>query len=364
MKVLHIGLDATLGGIENFIINYFKACPQNVFFGFITTADKFNYSLDELLKGKKYTVYHVVKVSNPIKYVFSIIMIINKFNYDVVHVHKNSLINILPILAAKLSHAYKVIVHSHNSQSSKHVIFGWLLHKINKKILCWLKIERLACSQKAADWMFYNREYKLIHNSINIERFKYNFETRMQFRKKFNIDNNMLVIGNIARISSQKNQLFLLDLMSDIIKKRPNSKLMLIGGSGNSIEEIKYREKVEKKIKTLNLDKNVMLLGSKDNVEAFYQVFDVFVLPSRWEGLGIVAIEAQVSGLKCICSENIPSEAKVIDDIFITLPLDDINSWCNEINKPYERIDRYNNFVNSDYNIANEAKKLINIYVN
>lgn len=362
MKVLHIGLDDTLGGIERFIINYFNACSSNVFFGFITTVNEFKYSLDDMIKNKKYQVHHVTNITNPVKYVLSVKMIIDQFNYDVVHIHKNSLANILPIIAAKLSHVDKIIVHAHSSQPSRHRMIGSVLHKINKNFLCQFKIERLACSKTAAEWMFGNKKSTIIYNAINISYFQYNLEMRKKLRKEMNLDNNCLTIGSIARISPEKNQLFLLNIIYRIIQKRPQSKLILIGGFGNSVEEIKYNEKVLDKIKKLHLENNVILLGSRDDAYKYYQVFDVFVLPSKWEGLGIVAIEAQVSGLKCICSENIPSEAKVIDDIFVTLPLDDINSWCNEIIKPYERIDRYNEFINSNYNIDNEVKALMTIY--
>ena len=141
MKVLHIGLDDTLGGIERFIINYFNACSSNVFFGFITTVNEFKYSLDDMIKNKKYQVHHVTDITNPVKYVLSVKMIIDQFNYDVVHIHKNSLANILPIIAAKLSHVDKIIVHAHSSQPSRHRMIGSVLHKINKNFLCQFKTQ-------------------------------------------------------------------------------------------------------------------------------------------------------------------------------------------------------------------------------
>lgn len=362
MKVLHIGLDKNLGGIERFIINLYNNSNNEFDMGLITSTKSLDYSLDELLKDKKYEIYHVNNLKNPFKYVYDIINIINKNNYHIVHIHKNSLANILPIFAAKMSTAKKIIVHSHNTQPSQKGILIKILHALNKKLLSFIKVKKLACSEIAGEWMFCDN-FDVIHNAVNINDYIYNSDVEKKIRNKFNLG-KAFVIGNVARICEQKNQLFMLDILEEVIKYENNAKLILIGGEDKSIYGKKYYKLVKEKIRMLKLEKNVIMLGCRNDASKFYSVFDVFLMPSIYEGLCIAAIEAQIADIPCVVSDVLPPET-CISNKYHTINL------CSEKKEWAKKILAYKNnkkstcgkeIIESSYNIKNEIKSIINVY--
>ena len=142
---------------------------------------------------------------------------------------------------------------------------------------------------------------------INVENFSYNKELRAGIRKELNLENN-LVIGHIGRFCYQKNQLFLIDIFKQLKKQNPKSKLLFIGSYvGDSTD----MDSVKAKVLELNLQDEVIFLGIRHDVPNLVQAMDCFLLPSRFEGLCIVGIEAQASGLSCFFSDAITRELEI-----------------------------------------------------
>ena len=219
--------------------------------------------------------------------------------------------------------------------------------------------EYMCCSELAGRWLFGDKEYDkgnvyLLNNAVDLEKFKYNKNIRKKMRKSLDISDDRLVIGHVGRFVEQKNHRFLIDIFNEIYKKNNNS-LLLLAGQGPLMDEIKN------KVKSLKLEKNVKFLGQRDDIDVLYQAFDVFLLPSLYEGLPVVGVEAQATGLLCELSNDMTKETKVLDTTrFMSLD-DTAEEWANKILddvKKYKRVDTYKEMTTKNFNIKNESKKL------
>ena len=181
---------------------------------------------------------------------------------------------------------------------------------------------------------------------------------REEKRKELNIKKDTFVIGHIGRFMPVKNHEFIIDVFNEIHKENKNTLLLLVG-QGPLMDEIK------EKVKKLKLTRYVKFLGQRTDVNELYQAFDTFIFPSLYEGLGMVAIEAQASGLPCVASTEVPSIVKVTDCLEFLELEDTINTWKNTI---LEKINiKRKNYVTeikkAGYDIKIEAKKLEKKYI-
>lgn len=358
MRVLQIGMHDNLGGVENFIMNYYKNIDRELIqFDFINMYNHIYY--EEKIKpmgGKVFKVPNVKK--NPIAYYKNLKKILRENQYKIVHINLLSFANILPILATKKLKVPHIILHSHNGG----VPAGFLrriLNTINQKVILKKKNMNLwACSDLAGKWMFNQKKFRIIDNAIDTQKFKYNKKDREEKRKELSIENS-LVIGHVGRFQEQKNHEFLIEIFAEIHKKREEAILLLIG-----VGELK--EKIEKKINQMHLEKNVKMLGVIEDISTYYQAMDIFLLPSLFEGFPIVAVEAQSSSLLCIMSENITKESKILSSTeFISLQ-ETAETWAKRILELYENYDRHklkNEEEIEKFNIKNKAKELQELYI-
>jgi glycosyltransferase involved in cell wall biosynthesis len=324
VNLLHVVNGLKSGGVEQMLINYFSS---NVFDNYNLFIAYSNKADDSCLEQFKKNGFVTIELKNEpcklrIRYLFELKKIMLNNKISILHTHINQ-DNYLPLIAAKMAGVKLRISHSHGLPPNTSSFFK---KNVIRKLKRWLGIvfsnERLACSKKAGDALFEKSNYKIIYNSINIAKFKYNYNIRQELRMKFNIEKRM-VIGYVARFENGKNQKFLLEVFKDIVINNPTAYLILIGFGI-------YKNELMKKITELNLSNNVLLLSSTENIYDYYQMFDLFAFPSLEEGLGMVAIESQVNGLFCIASTGVPTETKISDNI-IYLPLNK-SIWINEIN--------------------------------
>ena len=258
-------------------------------------------------------------------------------HYDIVHIHSGS-ISVLTIMAevADKAGVNKVIVHSHctgDKDDFKHKILRKMASISMKKhvdVFC-------ACSQAAADWKFESRvlpQAIIIKNGIDVDKFFFNAEKRRYWREKLGYKDE-LVIGHVGRFSYQKNQAFLVEIFNKLLERRPGSRLLLVGDGED-------KKSVEQLVRDKGLVEKVTFTGSVNNVEDYLQAMDVFVLPSRFEGLPIVAVEAMSTGLMAVISDHVPSDGLSQDRIHI-IPLSaDTDIWVNAViaSTVRERIDQ------------------------
>lgn len=249
------------------------------------------------------------------------------------------------------------ILHSHQNKYSDnilHSIRNYPLVAMGKK----LATNRIACSNLAGKFLFKNEKFDIINNAIEVEKFIYNEQTRNKIRTELGIQNKF-VIGNIGRLTEQKNQKFLIDIFNEIYKENKESILLIIGNG-------KLEKKLKQQARKLNIEKNILFLSKISNINEYYQAMDVFVLPSIYEGVGIVNIEAQASGLKTIVSDVVPKEANIVNENFITISLNkNARYWATQIlkfNNNYERKDVSQIVTKKGYNIHEQSNKLLNLY--
>lgn len=360
IKVLYIVPSLRLcNGVASYAMNYFRSIDKDkIQIDFIVGINEKSIYFDEIEKcGSKIFYIPKIGIKNSIKTIKRIKEFFkeNSKNYDIIHCH------VLNMGAFYLHYAKKYgikirILHSHVTKTADSKI-----HEIRNKILLPHAIKNAnyycACSKDAGDEIFKNKDVYIIKNAINGTRFEYNQSVRDYLRNYYGIQKDTLVIGNVGRLCNQKNQKFLIKIFKEIKKKVQNSKLIIVG---NGPLEYELKNIVKENL----LEKDVLFLEPMNNIEKIYQVFDVFALPSIYEGLGIVLLEAQISGLPCVVSDVIPEEAQ-ISNLYKKISLNDtVEKWAENIinSKVNNRKTNLNGLIENNYEIETEAKKLLKYY--
>ena len=349
------------GGVEAVVMNYYKNIDRSkIQFDFICDDDSTNipYKEIESLGGRVILIPPYQKI---IKYQKELRKILKEGKYKIVHSHINTL-SVFPLYAAKKAGIKVRIAHSH-STTNKAERKKNLMKQVLRPFSRLFATDYMCCSELAGRWLFGDKVYNqgkvyLLNNAIDLDKFKYDKNVRKAKRKELNIQDDTLVIGHIGRFVAQKNHAFLIDIFNEVHKQRKDS-ILLLAGQGPLLEEMK------KKVHSLNLADNVKFLGQRSDANELYQAFDVFLLPSLYEGLGMVAIEAQVSGVTTICSAEIPEAARISNLInFIDLSLT-ANIWSEKILNLISDDQRKacaNEAKEAGYDISVEAVKLENKY--
>jgi glycosyltransferase involved in cell wall biosynthesis len=261
----------------------------------------------------------------------------------------------LSLAGARKGGAKKRIAHSHNTGNERlkskknRVMAAVLRHKLNREATT-----RLACGQLAGEFLYGRKKaFTVIHNGIELSRFKYNTNTRHKMREKYEISDDAIVLLNVGRLEEAKNQNLLIDIFADFSRKHQDARLFIIGDG--SLEH-----ELEDKIACEYLGDKVTLLPSLDDIEGFYAMADVFVMPSLFEGVPTAGIEAQASGMTCLFSDKVPDEVKILDST-VFLPLN--GDWLKYI-KPAEksRADAVKQASVKEYDIKSTVKKLEEVY--
>lgn len=309
IRILNIVPNMRAAGIETFIMNVYRNIDrEKVQFDFLVHNMKREFFDDEIEKlgGKIYRCTY--KDDKDIfKYIKDLNMFFKKHKeYKIVHGHMQSMMP-LYLLIAKINNIPVRIAHAHNGSYEKS-IKGFILHVFSRFSKCF-STNNWACSEIAGKYLFGKKPFEVIYNGIDIKKFEFNEEVREQKRKELNIDDDIFVIGHIGRFELQKNHEFIIELFDRIFKVKSNVRLVLVG-------EGKLEKKIRDKIKKLNLENKVLFLGVRKDVSQLYQAMDVFVLPSLYEGLPVVGVEAQISGLPCFFSNNITREVKISKETF------------------------------------------------
>lgn len=305
MRVLVYGISNDIGGISEYMINLSKYIKDIKFDYLIAGKRSYYESLIKNLDGKVY--YYTDKKLNLWNNIKDLYYIMKKCreNHDIIYFNTSGIYYIYPYLLA-LKFKYKIIVHAHNSKDRNINTLYNFLNVLNRKIINKTANIKLTCSDLASEWVFGKKAKSIqINNAIDIEKYKYNSKIRDEIRTKMNIDNK-LVIGNVGRLSKAKNQVFLIDIMKEIIKDNKNVILLIIGDG-------ELKRKLIDKVNKLKLEKYVFFMGKCNNVNELMQAMDIFVFPSIHEGFPITLVEAQCSGLPCIVSNNITDMIKITD---------------------------------------------------
>lgn len=350
------------GGVEAVVMNYYKNIDRDkVQFDFICDDDSTNIPYDEIEKlgGKVILIPPYQKV---LKYHKELKKILKAGEYKIVHSHINTL-SFFSLWAAKSAKVPVRVAHSHsttNPKERKKNLMKQVLRPFSKVFAT----HYMCCSELAGRWLFGDKEYDkgnvyLLNNAIDLEKFKYDENVRKNKRNELGIDDETLVIGHIGRFVAQKNHQFLIDIFYEIHKKHPKS-ILLLAGQGPLQEEIKA------KVDRLGIDNSVRFLGQRSDANELYQAFDVFLLPSLYEGLPVVGVEAQAAGLLCVLSDDMTKETKVLKSTHFLSLSNKADYWADEILKTSEIFKRENTqeeISRNNFNIKLEAQKLEQRYV-
>lgn len=325
IRILHIVPNMQAGGLETLIMNIYRNIDRTkIQFDFLVhyTGDYFYDEEIKKLGGRMYKLSvrndnHFVKYLKDLDSFFK-----NHKEYKIVHGHMESLGQFY-FRAAKKHHVPVRIAHSHNS-ATENTIKG----KIKRILLRRYKVyatDYFACSEKAGKFMFNNKEFTVLKNAIIVDNFTFNENDRQQLRRELGLENK-LVIGHAGRFCEQKNHKFLIKIFRDVVRSDKNAILLLIGEGETFC-------RVQEQVSEYGLEGNVQFLGVRKDIAKLYQAMDCFVFPSLFEGLGIVAIEAQCSGLPVVASEVVPKEAAVTKQ-FCYMSLDNTSKeWADTILK-------------------------------
>lgn len=350
------------GGVEAVVMNYYRHIDRDkIQFDFICDDDSTRIPTEEIEKlgGKVILIPPYQKV---FKYHKTLKKVLQEGQYKIVHSHINAL-SVFSLWAAKSAGVPVRIAHSHSTSNKKE----WkktLLKNILRPFSKVFATDYFCCSELAGRWLFGNKTYDqgkvyLLNNAIDVDKFKYDEKIRKEKRKELNIKYNQLVIGHIGRFVQQKNHDFLIDIFNEIYKQDKNAILLLIG-------EGPLKEEIQNKVNELGLDKNVKFLGQRSDANELYQAMDTFVLPSLYEGLPVVGVEAQAAGLPCFFSTDMTKETEILDSTkFISLTHKS-KYWADKILKEvslFKRQDTSEEIVDNKFSIKNEAKKLYSYYL-
>lgn len=345
------------GGVEAVVMNYYRHVDRNkVQFDFICDDDSTCIPKEEIEKlgGKVILIPPYQKV---FKYHKELKKVLTEGNYKIVHSHINAL-SVFSLWAAKSAKVPVRIAHSHSTSNKKE----WkktLLKNILRPFSKVFATDYFCCSELAGRWLFGNKTYNqgkvyLLNNAIDVDKFKYDEKIRKAKRKELKIKDKDLVIGHIGRFVQQKNHSFLIDIFNEVHKQNKNTILLLAG-------EGPLKEEIENKVKELGLEKNVMFLGQRNDANELYQTMDIFLLPSLYEGLPVVGVEAQASGLPCFFSTDMTKETKVLKTTKFIALTHTPKYWSKKILtefKNYTRNDTEKEITANSFNIKIEATKL------
>lgn len=338
-KVLIVGLSEIVGGTETFLMNYYrKINREHIQFDFLTNKEHIAFE-DEIcqLGGKIYKVLSpkagYIKYKKSIRNFFEI----HAKEYLAIWMNTSILINLDYLKYAKKYGIKSRILHSHTSRNFKGPLFGFL-HFINKKIsVKKYATDYWACATAAGKW-FYTEDllrtdsFCVISNAIDVDKYKYNESIRQLYREQLDLG-DAFVLGTVGRLIPLKNHSFMIDILAEILKKRENSCLVLVG-DGELFDALK------EKANHMGMADKVKLLGSRQDVPQILQTMDVFLLPSEFEGLPLSLLEAQAAGLVCYASDVITDEVKVTSEVNY-LPLESgAKKWADTILEKTNNVDR------------------------
>lgn len=356
IRIAHVMGKMVGGGVEAFVMNYYRHVDRSrIQFDFIVDSDSTLVPTDEIetLGGN---IYVVPSYQDIINYQRCLIDLFQCNSWNIVHSHLNTL-SVFPLRAAQKAGVPVRIAHSHSTlgrEELKRNIAKLVLRPFSTRYAT----DLFACSKHAGDWLFGSgSKYTVINNAIDLDRFTFDSHVRERLRAELGISESDFVVGAVGRLVTQKNYQFLLSAFSVLLKRKRDSWLVIVGDGP-------LRDQLKSACIDLAIQDRVLFLGLRNDANEFYQAFDVFAMPSVYEGLGIAVIEAQASGLPCVLSNAVPGEAQVTDRCSF-IDLNSAESWAERLAACDAVRDRETDLsLFQSFDIKKAARYLANLYFN
>ncbi|MEY9975910.1 glycosyltransferase [Lysinibacillus sp. RC79] len=357
-KILHIIPTTDFGGVTTMILDIWANTNKSLYQFDFVVFNKGRYHDYFMEQGSQLFYQKYITKQGPLAYVMKIYKIIKENGYDAVHDHTGYRA-VFTLLAARLAGVKCRVLHSHTNVAEE-----WS----NKYFLSFLKkisvmnaTKLVACSTNAGKFCFGEKSFDLLFNPMDIYKIKYLSQAEKKlFKKELGISDDDLVLGHIGRFVPVKNQQFLLKLATRLKQKHIKFKLLLIG-------EGPLEEEIRMLVEHNHLQESVKLLGQRADIFKLLQLFDKFILPSKYEGFGIVLLEAQVCGTPSLVSTTVPREVDLNVGLIQYLDINgDIEDWLQEIikkNEPIELHSIIDGVENKGLNAEDIAKKMCSYYI-
>lgn len=356
ISVLMVVHEMNRGGIENFIMNLYRTVDRNtVQFDFVAHTNS-KCAFDDEINELGGVIFHCpdYRVVNHFQYVSWWNDFFDKHSeYKIIHSHLDSCANIHLRIAKK--HGLITIAHAHNTDEGVGIkAFVKKILKVNFNSCCDYKF---GCSDAANKWLYNDESSVVLKNGIDSEKYIFDVEKRQKYINEFDVGNKT-VIGSVARFSHQKNHMYMLDVFAEYNKINRDSLLLLVGDG-------ELKDQITEKVKENNVSDSVIFAGVRSDVSSLLNLFDVFLMPSFYEGLPVSVIEAQASGLKCLLSDTISNEVDITGNVeFMSLEASP-QKWAEKLASmlPYERKNMQQQIINNGYDIKSTARCLTDFYL-
>lgn len=328
MKVLHIIGKMNNAGVQSVVFSYLRAMDLCDIRIHVAYDEDSTGSIPSDLSERGIVFLKIPSYSHPARYVREISRLCRENKYDIIHSHMNSMSS-LSLLGAKLGKVPHRIAHSHTTSSKEEGLRHFVKNALRP--LCRaVATEYLACSRLAAEWLFGKEEcekgnVRFLNNGIDPKHFSYDAEKRRIVREKYRLGDSF-VIGHVGRLCKTKNQRFLIPVLAECLKRGLDCRLLLVG-DGDMSDVIKRDAEV------LGVSDRVIFAGVIEDTAAVYSAMDVFVLPSLYEGLPVVSLEAQAADLTSLLSDRITKECRVTDKVVFLPITDGAGPWVIAIEK-------------------------------
>lgn len=362
IRILQMMSSLDIGGSQAFVMNLYRNMDrESIQFDFIIDHPEQTYFQTEIEKlGGKVYVLPSFKGTNikELKKAWNDFFLEHP-EYRVLHSHSRSYASIYIPIAKK--HGLKTIIHSHSTSNGKGI--GAVVKAFLQYPLRYQADYFMACSHEAGEWLFgskvcKNANFKIVKNAIDSQKYIYNKEIRQQVRQELGLG-EAFVLGYLARVTEPKNPLYAIEVFHALREMLPEAKLLFIGDGS-------LMQKVRDKAAEYGILDFIVFTGSRSDVERMLFAMDCYILPSLWEGLGISLIEAQASGIRCICSENIPNEAIVTNLVTQVHLAEGAQEWARKIVEnaiSYPRLDQSEEIKQTGYDILENVSKMTDFYL-
>lgn len=337
IKVLQLPVLNQQGGVTSYVLSRFHLINTQRFqFDLLTFGGYLDCQPEVENAGGKVQYIASRAEEDTLSFEAELRAVLEKGAYDVIHLHTSFWKGFRLEELALEYRIPQIIVHSHSTAIDildpvKRAEALAQHERMKQQFHPGLATHFCACSQAAAEWLFGEQippeQITILHNAIDTEKFAFSNECREVYRKKLGLEGKF-VLGHVGRFVYPKNHFFLLDVFEEVAKLIPEAVLLLVGVGP-------LKEELNRMVMEKNLDKKVLFLGARDDVPGLLQAMDVFLLPSHFEGLPIVQVEAQCSGLPVLSSDTITREA-MLTPLIEFLPLA-VGCWVERLNRLYQK---------------------------
>lgn len=325
-RCLQIVAALHIGGAEKVARDIGLSCRKNGYEVDYLLFGETAKGYDDELESSGCRLIHIPSPSNGyLRFYRQLRQLIRENRYDVVHAHTMFSIG-WAMLAAEREGVPVRVAHAHSALNNGSSLKKRAYERIMRRLILNHATDLVACGDAAGIRLYGSKAYRKrgrrILNGIDVEAFAYDPAARREIRQSLGLEDDY-VIGHVGRLSSEKNQAFLIRLLPQILEKKQNAKLLLLGDGSD-------RRKLERLTRDTGLTDRVIMTGNVRNVEDYLSAMDVFAFPSLFEGMPLSIVEVQANGLPCILSTGVPKDV-FLTDLIRQLPLDDPDEWVKAI---------------------------------